>query len=490
MKRTIILALALTAGGCDGFGDALTSHTDLVARAGAHELTVDEMVELLAGNARIPAQTEVVASVADLWVDYTILAELLAEDSTLAGLDLSGMVEPYIEQRTFLQLREQVVTQDTIISDDELREIFAQGNPGLRVRARHILVDYPEGATDAQRDSVRALAEDLRRRAEAGEDFATLAQAESDDPGSGQRGGDLGWFGSGEMVGPFEQAAFALQPGEVSDVVETPFGLHVIKVEERESPSFDEMGRDFRQQAVAQRRQASLDEYVSALTDPVDMEVEDGAGDIVRDLARRPSARLTGRASARELVTWDGGELTAGEFLRAIRRMPPQQRAGFGAMRDEQMHAVLEDLATNELVLADAGARGITVPEEERDSVTTLLREQISQVSRQAGLGGTARSDESQTAAVERRVRTLLENVLAGRADLLPLGALPYALRQQVEWRIHERAFPVVVEELEARRSQEAEAGPAPSFPMPAPTRPDTVPPGQDTAAQAGDGGA
>ncbi len=480
MKRTMILALALTAGGCDAFGGAMTSHTGLVARAGAHELSVDEMVDLLAGNPRIPAQTEVVASVADLWVDYTILAELLAEDSTLADLDLSGMVEPYMEQRTFLQLREQVVTQDTVFSDAELRQIFEQGNPGLRVRARHILVEYPEGATEAQRDSVRELAEDLRRQAAAGEDFAALAEAESDDPGSGQRGGDLGWFGSGEMVGPFEEAAFALQPGEVSEVVETPFGLHVIKVEERESPSFDEMGPDFRQQAVAQRRQESLDEYVSGLTDPVEMEVEDGAGDIVRDLARRPSARLSGRASGRELVTWEGGELTAGEFLQVIRRMPPQQRAGFADMRDEQMSAVLEDLATNELVLADAASRGISVPEEERDSVTTLLREQISQVSREAGLGGPVETQESQTEAVERRVRTLLENVLAGRANLLPLGALPYALRQQVDWRIHERSFPVVVEELEERRSEEGEAGPPPSFPMP-------TPPGQDTAPPTGD---
>ena len=467
MKRYMILALALAAAGCGEFGNAMTSHTDVVARVGGHELTVEEMVELLAGNPRIPAQTEVVSSVADLWVDYTILARMLAEDSTLAEMDLSGMIEPYVEQRTFMQLREQVMTQDTTISDEDLRRFFEERSPGLRVHARHILLTYPDGASDEQRDSVRALAEELRAQAEAGEDFATLAREHSDEPGAAQRGGDLGWFERGDMVKPFEDAAFALQPGEISPVVETPFGLHVIKAEERESPAFDEMGPNFREQAVAQRRQESLDEYVAGLTEPANMEVRSGAAEIVRDLAGRPTTRLRGRAASRELVTWEGGELTAGEFLQIIRRMPPQQRAGFASMRDEQMTEVLEDLATNELVLRDAGARGIDVPVTEQDSVTALLRQQISQVARGAGLAGPAQGEESGTEAVERRVRTLLENVLAGRANLLPLGALPYALRQEVEWQIHERAFPVVVERLEERRASAEGAAPTPTFPMP-----------------------
>lgn len=465
MRRLTILALALTMAGCDAFGGALTSHTDVVARVGEHELTVDEMVGLLAGNPRIPAQNEVVASVADLWVDYTILARLLAEDSTLASIDLAGMIEPYVEQRTFMQLREQVVTQDTIIDDEELRRFFEERSPGLRVRARHILFDFPADASQEQRDSVRALAEEVREQAVAGQDFAALAGQHSDEPGAAQRGGDLGWFERGDMVKPFEDAAFVLQPGEVSPVVETPFGLHVIKVEERQSPSFDEMGGDLRQQAIAQRRQESLDEYVSGLTGPANLEVESGAGDVIRDLARRPTKRLSGRAASRELVTWEGGELTAGEFLGVIRRMPPQQRASFAAMQDEQMGQVLEDLATNELVLEDAAARGIEVPQTERDSVSTVLREQISQLALSAGLAGPTQEGESQAEAVERRVRTLLENVLAGRANLLPLGALPYALRQEADWRIHERTFPTVVNELEERR--QTDQGPAPTFPMP-----------------------
>lgn len=460
MKRYLsFLTLSLALAGCD----AMSAHTGVVARVEQQELTVDEMVEMLAGNPRIPPQTEVVATVADLWVDYMMLARLIAEDSTLADVDLSPLVDPYVEQRTFMQLREQVLTADTVIGDEELQAAFQEQAPGQRVRARHVLLTYPQDADESTRDSVRALAEEIRERAAGGADFAALADQYSQDPGTAQEGGDLGWFERGRMVEPFEQAAFALQPGEVSDVVESPFGLHVIKVEERETPTWDpERGDEFRRRMVTQRLQESLTEYVEALRGPVNIEVQSGAADVARDLAQNPGQRLAGRAASRRLASWDGGGLTAREFVNVLRRLSPPQQSQYANLQEEQIENVLRELATNELVLEDARERGITVPQQEQDSIRDLIRTELTGMARNAGLTGAPQEGESDAQAVERRVRSLLEGVLAGRGNLMPLGALPYVMRDQTEWRIYESAFPEVVEEMEQRRQGQSGQPPQP----------------------------
>jgi parvulin-like peptidyl-prolyl isomerase len=95
---------------------------------------------------------------------------------------------------------------------------------------------HPEYDTKAQRAKI----EDILKRVRAGEDFAALAKEFSQDPGSKNDGGDLRWFGRGRMFKPFEDAAFALKAGEVSGVVESPVGFHIIKVEERRTQPGDD----------------------------------------------------------------------------------------------------------------------------------------------------------------------------------------------------------------------------------------------------------
>ncbi len=123
---------------------------------------------------------------------------------------------------------------DKVTFDDAELEAFYRRNLDRfevpeQVRAAHILVRVPSGSSDALKTQKRARAEQLLAEVKAGKDFAALARSASEDPGSAAQGGDLGSFPRGAMVPSFEQAAFALKEGEISGVVETQFGYHIVK---------------------------------------------------------------------------------------------------------------------------------------------------------------------------------------------------------------------------------------------------------------------
>lgn len=149
---------------------------------------------------------------------------------------------------TYDQLRSTVVQSDlvqTLVENEIIPEIevtqqevevFYSENPELfrgpdKIHSRHILMVVDSDATEAERQDARRRAEEARARAAAGEDFARLAAELSEGP-TAKTGGDLGFTGRGQMVEGFDEAVWSLEPGEISDVVESRLGYHVIKVEE------------------------------------------------------------------------------------------------------------------------------------------------------------------------------------------------------------------------------------------------------------------
>jgi peptidyl-prolyl cis-trans isomerase C len=147
---------------------------------------------------------------------------------------------------------------------------------GESVRASHILLGIPEKADAAQTQLVRAQAEDVLKQIRAGADFAQLARTRSQDSSSAARGGDLGFFAAGQMDPTFEMAAFALKPGEVSQVVETPYGFHIIKLHERRPPRttpLTEVRAQIEQYLTGQRRDELTMAFVERLKEKAKIEL-------------------------------------------------------------------------------------------------------------------------------------------------------------------------------------------------------------------------
>ncbi|HVS30625.1 MAG TPA: peptidylprolyl isomerase [Thermoanaerobaculia bacterium] len=200
--------------------------------------------------------------------DY-LRMKMLAAEGMKAGLDK----DPEVVQQLRL-MRENLVANAQLqriekgitISDADLQKTYeASKNEYEQVKARHILVAFKgspaaqPGKPELTEEQAKAKAEELRKQIAAGGSFDELAKKESDDIGSGTRGGDLGTFGRGQMVEEFEKAAFEAKTGEVTPVVRTQFGYHVIKVDEHNSTPFAEVKESLEKRERQKRVQERLD---------------------------------------------------------------------------------------------------------------------------------------------------------------------------------------------------------------------------------------
>jgi len=184
--------------------------------------------------------------------------------------ELAGYVREIELSRSLI---EKQISPTIQVSDEEVKTYYEE-NPELfdaaeQVRARHIVFSAALEADAQTVAEARAKAEDARRRALAGEDFAELARELSEGP-TAAKGGDLGFFTRGQTAPAFEAAAFALEPGGISPVVRSPFGLHVIKVEEKRPARrvpLDEVFEHVRNLLAQQKTGASVAKLVESLAE-------------------------------------------------------------------------------------------------------------------------------------------------------------------------------------------------------------------------------
>ena len=198
------------------------------------------------------------------------------EDAYKKALAQNKTTEALLRQ----QIREQMAAQKYVetkvipgvtIPDQAIKDFYEKNKGQIhspeRMHLRHILIAVKPDAPAADKEKAKAKAEDLLKQIQGGADFAKVAQASSDDPGSKANGGDLGWISSGQAPPAFEKAAQSLKANQVSPVVESPFGYHVIQLLERQASAVvpyeqvkDRIGVMLKQKQLQEMVQARIKE--------------------------------------------------------------------------------------------------------------------------------------------------------------------------------------------------------------------------------------
>ncbi len=192
---------------------------------------------------------------------------LAAQQMTMATLREQTRSDIRVQKLIEAEVDSKITVQPKDVDD------FYQKNPEQfkqeeRVRAHHILITVAADAEPKVKEAARVKAASILKQVRSGGDFQKLAQEHSQDPGTAPRGGDLGFFNRGQMVGAFERAAFALKPSEVSDLVETPFGFHIIKVAEQmpsKTMTLEEVRPQLEQFLKDRQRQERTEALVASL---------------------------------------------------------------------------------------------------------------------------------------------------------------------------------------------------------------------------------
>jgi hypothetical protein len=407
--------------------------------------------------------------IADLWVDYQLLAQAVAAgDSLTDTATVMAASWPAVMQRLADQLHDQIIVQKAQLTDAQVDSAY---NLGAERWIDHILVAVRQDTTDAVKNAKRRIAEGYLAQLRSGTPFARLASQHSDDHSTAVNGGSLGLVGRGVLVKAFEDAAWALQPGQTSGLVETPFGYHIIR-----RPALAEVRDSFRLRLrdldIARRDSVFLD----SLATKTGIKVRGSAPATVRSAITDSRAA---KRSSRVLATYRGGELTARGFARWVQAFPPQTRQMALQADDSTLRDFVKSIARNEVLLGMVNARKLQLSAAARDTIIEKFRSDFHELVAAIGVAPESlaldtMAQHARSAAAARRVDAYFVDITSippRRAFYEVPPFLSDLLRERYPWNISTAGVDRALERAKELRGPETPSG-GPPLTQPAPGGP------------------
>jgi len=426
MRRILLVAGALGLAGCSSFGDLFTAHADVAATAAGQSLTAEQLAGMMAKAKGAQMNAETADFIAGVWVDYTVFAQAVARNDLKSdSATVAEVLWPQVAEA------KGAVWYDTLAARRSKPPAGLADSAYLADTVRvfqHILFSVQATAPAEDRAKAKKQAQLTLAQLQQGANFSLLASKLSGDPASAREGGYLPPAKKGAYVTAFDSAGWRLAPGQMSGLVETPFGYHIIR-----RPTMDE-SRDRMLAYLTQDATRRLDSvYMDSLGVRYALKVSEKAPALMRSALEDKSGM---RKSGKKLATYTGGSLTVQEYLRWLAALPPQFSAQVKDASDEQLTQFARALTTNQILLHQADSAGITLPPVEWTAMMATYLATVDTLKLTVGLGPDV--SDSNTAVAEReklaqvRVDDFFTRVFAQQVRLRPLpGALGQLLQDR-----------------------------------------------------------
>jgi hypothetical protein len=461
-----VLAAATGLTGCSNFRDLFSAHADVAAEAAGMELPAQRLAGILAGAGGQQKLTREAAEfIAGTWVEYALFAQAVAQDKV--PTDSASVAEalwPEISELKGTHFHDTLMASRTSLSDSAADSLYRA--PDMRV-LQHILFGVRPNAAPEARGATRRKAEGTLTRLKGGASFESLAAQLSEDPGSKADSGYLPPSPRGRYVAAFDSVGWSLEPGQMSGLVETPFGFHIIR-----RPSLNQ-ARGRLAGYLEERAGVRLDSlFMDSLAAANDIEVLESAPAAMR--AASESADEA-RNSDKALTRFKGGELTVKDYLRWVRALPPQYGAQLRSANDTMLTQFARVLSQNVLLLREAEKAGIKITPLEwadlkRRYLTALDTLKAEMELTDPALTDKSVSQEEREKLAALKVESYFDGLVAGKIRLRPLpSALATLLRERMPYRLFDAGITRAVESAQTLRSQADSAAPRGPGMQPAP---------------------